>query len=186
MNKAFFLDRDGVINVETGYLHEVDRTVVLDNIWQAIKMIHDHGFLAIAVTNQAGVAKGYYPESDIQPVHAAIQRQLLAAGGIDALIDGWYYCPHHPEFTGKCDCRKPGAGMLKRAAADFDIDLSASFIIGDRISDLGAGVNAGCAGECLVLTGYGEKVREEAGAAGFPIAADLPAAVKKMLEISGT
>ena len=181
MNKAFFLDRDGVINEEIGYLHEVDKTVVLDKVASAVKMIHDRGFLVIAVTNQAGVAKGYYPELDILPVHAAIQRQLLSSGGMDSLIDGWYFCPHHPEFTGECACRKPQPGMLKKAAADFDIDLASSFMIGDRMSDLYAGVNAGCAGECLVLTGYGEKVREEAEKAGFPIAADLPGAVEKML-----
>lgn len=181
MNKAFFLDRDGVINVEIGYLHEVDKLEVFANVAQAVKLIHEHGFLAVAVTNQAGVAKGYYPESDILPLHAAIQQRLLSAGGMDALIDGWYYCPHHPEFTGECSCRKPRPGMLNKAAADFNIDLASSFMIGDRMSDINAGINAGCAGECLVLTGYGAKIRDEAENAGIMVAEDLVEAVKKCL-----
>lgn len=181
MNKAFFLDRDGVINVEIGYLHEVDKLEVFANAAQAVKLIHEHGFLAVAVTNQAGVAKGYNPESDILPLHAAIQQRLLSAGGMDALIDGWYYCPHHPEFTGECSCRKPRPGMLNKAAADFNIDLASSFMIGDRMSDINAGINAGCAGECLVLTGYGAKIRDEAENAGIMVAEDLVEAVKKCL-----
>ena len=170
VNKAFFLDRDGVINVEIGYLHEVDKLEVFANAAQAVKLIHEHGFLAVAVTNQAGVAKGYYPESDILPLHAAIQQRLLSAGGMDALIDGWYYCPHHPEFTGECSCRKPRPGMLNKAAADFNIDLASSFMIGDRMSDVKAGINAGCKASYLVRTGYGLETLAKEPSPDCPVA----------------
>ena len=181
MNRAFFLDRDGTINVEIGYLHEPERTLLLPGVADAVAAIHRAGFLAVAVSNQAGVAKGFYPECVIAAVHARIQSLLLAAGGRDALIDAWYYCPHHPDFTGPCDCRKPAPGMFLRAAADFALDLGKSYMIGDRMSDLEAGRTAGCAACCLVRTGYGVNVVEEARAAGFAEAADLETAVRMLL-----
>ncbi|MBQ9804404.1 MAG: D-glycero-beta-D-manno-heptose 1,7-bisphosphate 7-phosphatase [Lentisphaeria bacterium] len=183
VNKAFFLDRDGVINEEIGYLHEPEKTEIISGVAAAIKMMHAAGYLVVAITNQAGVAKGYYPEADVYAVHSRIQQLLLTRYGADALIDAWYYCPHHQDFTGECDCRKPKPGMLLRAAADFNIDLSSSFMIGDRMSDINAGVNAGCAAECLVLTGYGVNEEQKAVDAGIQTAADLPAAVKQLLRI---
>ena len=182
MKKAFFLDRDGVLNVEIGYLHEAEKTVLLPTVAEAVKLIHAAGFMALVVTNQSGVAKKMYPVENIMEVNARLQR-LLMAYGPDALIDGWYFCPHDPEITGECDCRKPKPGMLLRAAADFNIDLSSSFMIGDRMSDINAGVNAGCAAECLVLTGYGVNEEQKAVDAGIQTAADLPAAVKQLLRI---
>ena len=104
---------------------------------------------------------------------------LLTRYGADALVDAWYYCPHHEKFTGECSCRKPQPGMLLRAAADFGIDLSRSFMIGDRMSDINAGINAGCAGECLVLTGYGQQQTDAAGKC--LTAPDLLNAVKLLL-----
>jgi D-glycero-D-manno-heptose 1,7-bisphosphate phosphatase len=106
---------------------------------------------------------------------------MLLENGADALIDGWYSCCHHADFTGECGCRKPAPGMLYRAAADFGIDLKNSFMIGDRMSDLRAGVNAGCMKSVLVRTGYGSKVEAEAAAAGFMIADDLLSAVDELL-----
>lgn len=176
MNKAFFLDRDGVINFDIGYLHEPDKTELLSGVADAIIALHRAGYLAVVVSNQAGVAKGYYPEADTHAVHARLQTMLLSTGGREALIDAWYFCPHHPEFTGSCSCRKPAPGMLLRAAEAFDIDLKHSFMIGDRMSDLEAGVNAGCAASCLVTTGLLNE------ADGFAVANSLPEAVKLLLE----
>ncbi len=182
MKKAFFLDRDGVINVEIGYLHEAEKTGLLPGVAEAVKKIHARGYMAVVTSNQAGVAKGYYPEACVHEVHARIQRLLLENYGSDALIDAWYYCVHHPEFTGKCSCRKPEPGMLLKAAADFNIDLSRSFMIGDRITDLQAGKNGGCAGCCLVTTGVGREHLAEAVAGGFKTAASLPEAVDVLLD----
>ena len=154
-NKACFLDRDGVVNVEVDYLHEPEKTVLENGIAEAVKAIHAHGFLAVVVTNQAGVARGKYPEKDIFAVHEKLQELLFAACG--EKIDAFYYCPHHPEFSGECNCRKPNPGMLLQAAEALNIDCSQSLMIGDRISDVNAGRNAGCKACYLVRTGYGLK-----------------------------
>ncbi|MBQ9786571.1 MAG: HAD family hydrolase [Lentisphaeria bacterium] len=182
--KAFFLDRDGVLNVEIGYLHEAEKTVLLPTVPEALELIHQAGYMAIAVTNQSGVAKNMYPVENIHQVHTRIQWELLRYSG-KSTIDAWYYCPHDPEITGECACRKPAPGMLLQAAADFDIDLARSFMIGDRIHDLFAGVNAGCSGVCLVTTGFDRqsnaKHRELAEAEGFPVERSLINAVKNLL-----
>ena len=153
--KACFLDRDGVVNVEVSYLHEPEKTVLESGIVDALKAIHQHGFLAVVVTNQAGVAKGKYPQQDIFAVHDKLQ-ELLSEHG--EKIDAFYYCPHHPDFTGECTCRKPHPGMLLQAAKDLNIDMSCSLMIGDRMSDVNAGRNAGCKASYLVRTGYGKEV----------------------------
>ena len=157
-NKACFFDRDGVVNVEVDYLHEAEKTVLEKGIVEALKLVHSHGYLAVVVTNQAGVARGKYPEEDIHKVHDKIQ-ELLAEHG--EKIDAFYYCPHHPEHTGECACRKPAPGMLLKAAEELNIDLGASMMVGDRLSDVNAGVNAGCKKSYLVRTGYGEKTLEK-------------------------
>ena len=177
--RAFFLDRDGTVNVEVDYLHRPEDAVLIPGAAAAIRRLHEAGYLAVVVTNQAGVAKGLYPESDIAPVHAKL-RELLAAEG-DA-PDAFYYCPHHPKFTGVCGCRKPAPGMLLRAARDLDIDLGRSVMVGDRMSDVEAGRRAGCAKSYLVRTGYGEEVLRTADVTGVPVAADLAAAVEDWLE----
>ena len=177
MKKAFFLDRDGVINEEVSYLHEPDKTVLLPKVAEAVKLIHSLGFLAIVVTNQSGVARGYYPESDVHLVHLRLQ-SILLKNSPESVIDAWYCCCHHPEISGECSCRKPHPGMLLQAAEDFDIDLSRSFMIGDRMSDLNAGKNAGCLQSCLVLSGYGRNELSKAETAGVPAAQDLLGAVK--------
>jgi D-glycero-D-manno-heptose 1,7-bisphosphate phosphatase len=188
LKKAFFFDRDGVINVEIGYLHEAEKTILLPGVADAVKLVHQAGFMAIVITNQSGVAKKMYPESNIFEVHARIQNRLLAQGGPDALIDAWYYCPHDPDITGECSCRKPFPGMLLRAAENFDIDLDSSFMIGDRILDLQAGRNAGCRNSCLVKTGYDPEYIAEhvalAEAENFPVAENIMAAVERLLKDS--
>ena len=186
MKKAFFLDRDGVINVEIGYLHEAEKTRLLPHVAEALALIHQAGFMVIAVTNQSGVAKQMYPVDNVYQVHARIQRDLLAVSA-DSTVDAWYFCPHDPEITGECSCRKPSAGMLLKAAEDFDIDLASSFMIGDRILDLQAGRNALCRQSCLVATGYdAETVAEHSAKAlaeGFPVKENLLSAVKYLLEL---
>lgn len=176
--KAVFLDRDGVINQEVSYLSDPERMVLLPNVGEAIDYLHSLGYIAIVTTNQAGVARGMYSAKDTQRVHARIQKVLLSAG--HTAIDGFYCCFHHPEFNGVCNCRKPKPGMLISAANDFDIDLKQSVMIGDRISDLNAGINAGCKASVLVLTGYGCNEKTCAIAAGFPIAVGLLEALKQL------
>jgi len=186
LKKAFFLDRDGVLNVEIGYLHEAEKTVLLPGVAEALSLIHHAGYMVVAVTNQSGVAKQMYPVDNVYQVHARIQRDLLAVSP-DSPVDAWYFCPHDPKITGECTCRKPHPGMLLKAAQDFDIDLASSFMIGDRFLDLQAGRNAGCRQSCLVATGYNaETVAEHtalAQAEGFPVKENLLEAVKYLLEL---
>ncbi len=180
MNKACFLDRDGVINEEVNYLHEPDKVQLIPGTVEALKLLAANGYKAIVITNQAGVGKGYFPEADIALVHARIQ-ELLAAEG--AKIDAFYYCPHHPEYTEKCHCRKPEPGMILQAAADWNIDLAQSCMIGDRPSDIGAGCNAGVKACYLVLTGYGRQVVADNLAAGMTVMETPLAAVKAFLAL---
>jgi len=159
---AIFLDRDGTINIEKNYLYRLKDWEWLPGAIEAILRINNLGYLAIVVTNQAGVARGYYSERDILFLHHQIDQMLAKAG---AKIDAYYHCPHHPEF-GKfrnCSCRKPQPGMLFNAQRDFDIDLSRSWLIGDKLSDIEAASGAGCS-SILVMTGYGEQEKKVAPA----------------------
>lgn len=136
---AAFLDRDGVLNVDHGYVHAVENLEWIAGAPQAVKLLNDAGYHVIVITNQAGVARGYYDETAVKTFHAHMQAELAAQG---AHIDAFYYCPHHPEGTVKelaisCACRKPGTGMLEQAAREWPIDLPASFLIGDKESDMG-------------------------------------------------
>ena len=164
--RACFLDRDGVVNVEVSYLHEPEKTVLEMGLVEALKAIHKARFLAVVVTNQAGVARGKYPESDIAKVHEKLQALLAARG---EKIDAFYYCPHHPEHTGECSCRKPKPGMLLQAAEELGIDIANSLMIGDRMSDVKAGLNAGCKASYLVRTGYGMETLAKEPDPGCPV-----------------
>ena len=181
MRKAFFLDRDGVINEEVSYLHTAADTRLIPRAAEAIRMLRDAGYLAIVATNQSGVARGYYDLEAVHEVHREIQRQLAEAG---AAVDGFYICPHHPEITGECSCRKPGPGMLLTAAAEHDIDLAESFMVGDRPGDLEAGVAAGVRKVFLVRSGYGAEVLAEKRPLppGTAVADDLLDAVQMALK----
>lgn len=180
VNKAFFIDRDGTLNVEVSYLCEPDKTVMIPRCAEAIRAIHRAGYLAVVVTNQSGIARKMYSVKEMMSVHARIQALLLAEGA-DCVIDAFYFCPHHKDFSGECECRKPHPGMLLKAAADFQIDLAKSVMIGDRISDLRAGANAGCIHNVLVLSGYGMNEMAKAQEQNFMIAEDLSDAVDKTL-----
>jgi len=137
---AAFLDRDGVLNVDHGYAHRSDQLEWIVGAPQAVRLLNDAGYLAIVVTNQSGVARGYYDEAAVRRFHSHMQEALRAQG---AHIDAFYYCPHHPEGTVKelavrCNCRKPGTGMLEQAARDWPIDRGRSFLIGDKDDDMAA------------------------------------------------
>ncbi|HEY3177001.1 MAG TPA: HAD-IIIA family hydrolase [Candidatus Polarisedimenticolia bacterium] len=155
--RAIFMDRDGTVSDEVGYINHIDRYRMLPRSAEAIRRINDSGFLAFVVTNQAGVARGLFEEPLIHEVHATLKRWLSDAG---ARLDGIYYCPHHPRegsppWRQECDCRKPKPGLLLRAAREHDVDLGASYMIGDTVLDIEAARNAGATG-VLVLTGYGK------------------------------
>ena len=145
MNRAIFFDRDGTLNNEVGYLWQIEKFHWLEGAKEAIKLCNEKNYLVIIVTNQGGVAKGLYTEGDIKILHDFMQEDLKKIG---AHIDGFYYCPHHPEGKVKkygivCDCRKPKPGLFHRAAKDFDIDLKNSVMFGDMERDIESGKNAG-------------------------------------------
>jgi D-glycero-D-manno-heptose 1,7-bisphosphate phosphatase len=147
---AIFLDRDGTLNEGVGYVNHESRFRLFPWTVEAIRTIRDEGFLAVMVTNQSGVGRGYFSEEMLREIHADFQRLLEAAG---TALDGIYYCPHRPDEG--CECRKPKPGMLLRAAKDLGCDLSRSWMIGDNESDLKTAWSVG-ARAALVRTGDGE------------------------------
>jgi len=137
---AAFLDRDGVLNVDHGYAHRPEQLEWIEGAAEAVRLLNEAGYYVLVITNQSGIARGYYDETAVQSFHAHMQDDLAAHG---AHIDAFYYCPHHPEgiikqFAVHCRCRKPGPGMLEQAAREWPIDTGASFLIGDRDDDLAA------------------------------------------------
>lgn len=156
-NKAVFLDRDGTLNVDKGYVHRIEDWEWIPGAIDAIVALKKTGFLVIVVTNQAGIARGYYDETAITSLHTRINEELKGHG---VAIDGFYHCPHHPELGAvrECECRKPMPGLIYEAKRDFDIDLDRSWLVGDKMSDIQAGLSAGVK-PILVLTGYGKKER---------------------------
>jgi D-glycero-D-manno-heptose 1,7-bisphosphate phosphatase len=160
---AVFLDRDGTVIEEVDYLDSPGRVRLIGGAADAVARLNALRVPVVIVTNQAGVARGYFPESRVAEVHARLD-QLLAARS--AHVDRYYVCPHHPRegtapYLQECDCRKPRPGLLLRAAADMRLDLPSSCLIGDKLSDLEAGASAGCQ-TILVRTGYGARHEKEA------------------------
>jgi len=156
MDRAVFLDRDGTINVERAFLHRPEEFEFIPGAPEAIRLLNEAGFRIIVVTNQSGIARGYYDEAAVDRLHRHMDSELACRG---ATVDAYYFCPHHPDYGAgqyaiQCDCRKPLDGMLRRGAAEFSIDLSESFMIGDRLVDVEAGLNSGCR-PIMVRTGYG-------------------------------
>ncbi len=154
--QAIFLDRDGTICEEVGYVNHVSRCRLIPGSLEALRLINQAGYLAVVTTNQAGVARGYFSESLVTEVHARLL-SLVAQGG--ARLDAVYYCPHHPTegrppYRTDCDCRKPRPGMILKAAAEHGIDLKRSYAIGDGLPDIEAAAAAGVP-SIQVLTGYG-------------------------------
>lgn len=156
MQRGVFLDRDGTINREIGYLYKIEDFEFLPGVPEAIRLLNENGYQVVVVTNQAGIARGYYRENDVVLLHDYINGELQKAG---ARIDAFYFCPHHPTagqgpYRTDCDCRKPKPGMILKAGNDLGIDPARSFMIGDKNDDLLAGRLAGCS-PILVKTGYG-------------------------------
>jgi len=183
---AIFLDRDGTICEEVGYVNHVSRSRLLPRSLEALRLINEAGLLAVVTTNQSGVARGYFSPDVVEAVHARL-RSAAEAGG--ARLDALYYCPHHPKegtppWRADCDCRKPKPGMILRAAREHDIDLRTSYVVGDSVVDIDAGAAAGLPG-VLVLTGYGrgliEHQRERFRTEPVHVAEDLLEAVRFIL-----
>lgn len=156
MKPAIFIDRDGTLSEEVGYVNHPSRFHLFPFSAAAIKLINDNGWLAILTTNQSGVARGYFSEALVIDIHEQLKRDLE---NYDARLDAIYYCTHHPQVGEPphrldCDCRKPKTGLIQRAVADLDIDLQASWMIGDRYRDVETARNAKLH-SALVLTGYG-------------------------------
>lgn len=180
---AVFLDRDGTINVDTGYVHEVDDFQFIENAIEAMQAIKQMGYALIIVTNQAGIARGMYTEDQFMHLTEWMDWSL-ADRGVD--LDGIYYCPHHPEgtveaFRQECNCRKPAPGMLLDAQKYLKIDMSNSYMVGDKLDDMLAGRAAEVGTTVLVRTG--KPVTEEAEAAADIVInsiADLPALLKSV------
>jgi len=184
---ALFMDRDGTISEEVGYVNHPSRFRLFPYTAEAIKLLNDNGWLAIVVTNQAGVARGYFSEDIIVQIHERVRQELEKKS---ARLDAIYYCAHHPSvgeppYRLDCECRKPKPGLIQRAAADFEIDLERSWMVGDRYGDVELARNAGLRA-AFVLSGYGRgeweyqrglwKIQPEL------VAEDLLEAVKKIVE----
>jgi len=180
------MDRDGTISEEVGYVNHIDRLRLLPRSARAIRLINDSHYAAAVVTNQSGVARAMFPESLVEEVHERL-RAILAREG--ARLDGIYYCPHHPDhgeppYQARCDCRKPGTGMIEQAVRELGLDLSPSYMIGDKMVDVRCARAAGMKG-VLVRTGYGageiEYQRDRWSYEPSFIADDLLDAVERIL-----
>lgn len=179
------VDRDGTLIEEVGYLDRLDRIQLFPYSVDALRLLNRAGYAVIVITNQAGVARGYFDAPFVEETHRTLAA-TLAHGG--ARVDAFYYCPHHPEgdvasYRVDCDCRKPQPGLVRRAAADHHLDLSQSFIIGDRAHDLEAGMAVGARG-ALVRTGYGYRYEDEVHRKGAPVVDNLMQAVSWILRQS--
>lgn len=153
---AVFIDRDGTMNEQMGYVNHISRFVLLPGTAQAIRLLNRNGYLAIVVSNQSGVARGYFPAGLVKEVHAHMVALLEQES---ARIDGIFYCPHHPmgsvpDYSVRCDCRKPGPGLINQACQRFEIDMTNSYVVGDRCTDIELAHKCGLKG-ILVTTGYG-------------------------------
>lgn len=156
MKPAVILDRDGTLIEEAGYLDRLERLVFYPYTVDAVRLLNQAGFVVVVATNQSGIARGIVEEEFVHQAHEHISDRLAAGG---ARVDGYYFCPHHPEgaraeYRTTCECRKPAPGLLLRAARELEIDLSRSFAVGDRWQDLDVGTAVGARG-LLVRTGYG-------------------------------
>ena len=161
---AVFLDRDGTINVERSYVTRPEDMQLVPGADDAILRLKGAGFAVVVVTNQSAIARGMLTEARLDEIHRDLELQLDVSS---AVLDGIYYCPHHPEFPTDsvgpaCDCRKPEPGLIFRAAQELGLDLKQSYMIGDSLTDLQAGWNAGCHA-VLVLTGHGKRTHSELG-----------------------
>jgi D,D-heptose 1,7-bisphosphate phosphatase len=156
-SKAIFLDRDVVINKEVNYLSDPNDFEFLPGSIKALKKLQDLGFLLIIITNQSGLARGYFSKETLNKIHDKMKRILKESG---VVLTDIFYCPHHPDFTGNCECRKPKPGLIFQAKEKYNIDLKSSYMVGDTLSDILAGKNAGCK-TVFVLTGHGKDQKDK-------------------------
>lgn len=182
MERAVFLDRDGTIIEDVGYLDDCSKIKFLPRVSEAIKLLNKSGFKVIIVTNQAGVARGYFTEATVKEINRITQESLAENG---AVIDKIYYCPHHvegtiEEYKKDCNWRKPNTGMIEEAARELGIDLNNSFIIGDKISDIEAGHRAGC--KTIFLASENHPNKEGEIPLSDHIATDLYEAVQWLMQ----
>ena len=156
MKPAVFIDRDGTINEQRGYINHISRFILLPGVGQAIYLLNKNDYHVVVTSNQSGVARGYFPVELVHETHELMKRELAKD---NAYLDGVYFCPHHPNgivsgYNKQCTCRKPDTGLIEKAKSDLEIDMVKSFVIGDRWLDIEFACNAGLPG-ILVLTGYG-------------------------------
>ncbi len=181
---AVFLDRDGTLNEEVGYLHRIEDFCWIPGARKAVRSINRAGLLAIVVTNQAGVAHGYYGEATVRRLHAHMQASLKEAG---AHLDAFYYCPYHPQarldqYRRRSTYRKPNTGMFQQALEDWSVSFANSYVVGDRNTDIEPGRMLGMT-TLLVATGYGDQ--EKGTTSADHIVADIGAAVEIILQRKG-
>ena len=153
---AVFLDRDGTILVEKEYLADPAQAELIPGVIEGLRRLEEAGFTLVVVSNQSGIARGLYGEAEYRAVDARM-KELLAGHGV--AIAASYHCPHHPDFSGPCDCRKPAPGMFEQAIRELGLDAARSWLVGDRLRDLEAAPALGAAGRVLVLSGYGAEER---------------------------
>ena len=187
MKPAVFIDRDGTINEQRGYINHISRFILLPGVGHAIYHLNKNDYLVVITSNQSGVARGYFPVELVHETHELMKRELVKD---NAHVDGVYFCPHHPNgvvsgYKKRCTCRKPGTGLIEKAKSDLKIDMDRSFVIGDRWIDIEFAYNASLPG-ILVLTGYGrgdlEYVISRKKTKPLFVAEDLPKAVAWLLE----
>ena len=156
MKPAVFVDRDGTINEQMGYINHPSRFVILPGVPEAVRLLNRNNYLVFVISNQSGVARGYFPIALVHEVHDLLKANLKEKG---CIIDGIFFCPHHPqgivsEYRRDCDCRKPKTGLIEQARKGFDIDMPKSFVVGDRYLDIELANRLNIKGD-LVKTGYG-------------------------------
>jgi len=187
MQKAVFLDRDGTIIEDVGYLSDIGQIRILPGAAKALRLLNDNGFKVVIVTNQAGVARGYFTESMANEINEKLVRLLADRGSV---VERIYYCPHHIEgiiakYKKECNCRKPNPGMIEQAVKELAIDITNSVMIGDKNSDIEAGRRAGCGRTIFISGGINPEEVEALSQAADYIATDLLEAVKWLLHLNG-
>jgi len=180
---AAFIDRDGTLIRERNYLSKIKDIKLIGGVVKALKLLRAAGFRIVMITNQSGIGRGYFTEKKLKSIHLALKKMLKKKG---AALDAIYYCPHLPDHG--CECRKPRTGLVKKAAKKLNIDLSASYSIGDHTGDFLLGQNMGGKG-IFVLTGHGKREFKKIKASGGKlkpdfVAKNLPAASKWILRVS--